>query len=87
MAKIEWVQKERKGWGDARLAAMLGEREVGMVQPTTAPRGETRAQGAYCHLPGIKPHLDTYPTAEQAKLRVERAVRYWFHTCGIELEA
>lgn len=79
----EW----KKNTGDFELGEtfFLGKWKVGSVYyDSLRTRGDPLAYKATCSLPGIKAHLGTFETTEQAKAKVEFAVNYWVNRAELK---
>jgi hypothetical protein len=73
---MEWKKDDREyAWGEVLL---LGRWIVAGAHNSSAiGMNDPKKWCATCKLPGIKPDLGSYETAEEAKARAEKAVRHW----------
>lgn len=70
---IEWVKLP-----DNHDVLFLGKWRVGGVYYSgMVSKGDLNKYKAYCTLPGIKEVIGHYATVEEAKSRLERAVKHW----------
>ena len=73
---MKWEICHRQYESGSRL--FLGKWEVGTTHYDSCwTKNDPFAYIAACNLPRIKSRLDNYKTEEEAKKRVERAVKYW----------
>ena len=54
-----------------------GKWPVGKVAWTSRSKGDTKHQGAFMKLPGLKECLGYFATEDEARARVEQAAIYW----------
>ena len=82
---IKWEPNARPyAGGDV---AKAGKWEVGSVhEDRLRPVGTRLMYEAGCRLPGIKARLGRFPTEEEARARVERAVTFWFKHTTLEVD-
>lgn len=73
---MQWKRDNAKYSSGALL--MLGAWDVGgAYYDSGRSRDDPLKYAAACRLPGIKGHLGHYATADEAKAKVEYAVKYW----------
>jgi len=79
--KIKWETNTRK-YGSGEWAR-VGKWVVGAYYwDAGRSTRDDKAYRATCYLPGIKDDLGNYETVEQAKARVQSAIKHWFQAIG-----
>ncbi len=83
-ALMEW-KNDTKRYSAGEIL-YLGHWPVGGAHhDTTVPRGTKAKIRASCSLPGLKDCQGYFETLEEAKARVEKAVRHWIKKGGLAL--